>query len=47
MVPTHKSESKAVVSNFGGISILDALSKVIEKPVYDNLFNSVKSHICK
>ena len=47
MVPIHKSESKAVVLNYRGISLLDVLSKVMEKQVYDKLFNSVKLHINK
>ena len=42
MVPIHKNEA-----NYRGISLLDVLSKVLEKQVYDKLFNSVKPHICK
>ena len=47
MVPIHKSEAESVVTNYRGISLLDGLSKVLEKQVYDKLFNSVKPHICK
>lgn len=47
MVPIHKSEAKSVVTNYREISLLDVLSKVLEKQVYDKLFNSVKSHVCK
>ena len=47
MVPIHKSESKAVVLNYRGISLLDVLSKVMEKQVHNKLFNSVKLHINK
>ena len=42
MVPIHKNEA-----NYRGICLLDILSKVLEKQVYDKLFNSVKPHICK
>ena len=35
-----------LITNHRGISLLDVLSKVFEK-VYDELFNSVKPHICK
>lgn len=47
MVPIHKCESKALVPNYRGISLLDILSKVMEKQVYDRLFDSVKLHLCK
>ena len=47
MVPIHKSKAKSVVTNYKRISLLDVLSKVLEKQVYDKLFNSVKPHICK
>lgn len=45
MVAIHKSEAKSVVTSYRGISLLDILSKVLEKQVYEKLSNIVLSHI--
>ena len=36
LVPIHKCESKTMVSNYRGISLLDVLSKILERQVYND-----------
>ncbi|CAB3984085.1 Hypothetical predicted protein [Paramuricea clavata] len=41
LVPIHKAERKSIVSNYKGISLLDQLSKILEKGVFGRLFDFV------
>lgn len=43
--PIHKSRSKADVSNYRPISLLCCISKVLEKVVYNQLFQAVSPHL--
>ena len=45
LVPVHKSESKAIVTNYRGISLLNTLSKILEKLVYNEIFDYISPHI--
>ena len=38
LVPNHKGESKSMVSNYPGISLLDILSKILERQFYNEIF---------
>jgi hypothetical protein len=44
IVPIHKTKSKAIVPNYRGISLLDVLSKLLERQVYDGVFNIISPH---
>ena len=39
VVPIHKCESRSLVSNYRGISLLDILSKVMERQTYNEVFS--------
>ena len=41
LVPIHKCESKIMVSNYRGISLLDVLSKILERLVYNEIFSVI------
>ena len=41
LVPIHKCQSKSMVSNCRGISLLDALSKIFERQVYNEIFDII------
>ncbi|CAB3981583.1 Hypothetical predicted protein, partial [Paramuricea clavata] len=41
LVPIHKAERKSIVSNYRGISLIDQLSKILEKGVFGRLFDFV------
>ena len=45
LVPIHKCESKSMVSNYGGISLLDVLSKILERQVYNEIFDIICPHL--
>ena len=45
LVPIHKCESKTMVSNYRGISLLHVLSKILERQVYNEIFSIVCSHL--
>ena len=41
LVPIHKCESKMMISNYRGISLLDVLSKILERQVYNEIFSII------
>ena len=41
LVPIHKCESKTMVSNYPSISLLDVLSKILERHVYNEIFGII------
>ena len=45
LVPTHKASSKSLVSNYRGISLLDVLSKLLERQVYDGILHIICPHL--
>ena len=45
LVPIHKYDSKADVTNYRGISLLDVLSKILERLVYNEIFDSLSPHL--
>jgi len=45
LVPIHKRDSKSLVSNYRGISILDVLSKLLERQVYSKIFGIISPYI--
>ena len=47
LVPTHKCESKSMVSNYRGISLLDVLSKILERQVYNEIFDIICPHLTR
>ena len=44
LVPIHQCESKTMVSNYRGISLLDVLSKILERQVYNEIFRIICLH---
>ncbi|CAB4013730.1 Hypothetical predicted protein, partial [Paramuricea clavata] len=44
IVPIHKTKSKAIVPNYRDTSLLDVLSKPLERQVYDGVFNIISPH---
>lgn len=47
LVPIHKSDSKSLVSNYRGISILDVPSKLLERQVYSKIFGIISPFITR
>ena len=47
LVPVHKSDSKSLVNNYMGISLLDVLSKLVERHVFRGIFEIVSPHLSK
>ncbi|CAB4026200.1 Hypothetical predicted protein, partial [Paramuricea clavata] len=47
LVPIHKSESRSVVPNYRGISLLDILSKLLERQVYNGMFGVIEHYLSK
>lgn len=47
LVPIHKSDSKSLVSNYRGISILDVPSKLLARQVYSKIFGIISSYIAQ
>ena len=45
LVPIHKCESKTMVSNYRGISLLDVISKILERQVYNEIFGINCPHL--
>ena len=45
LVSNHKCESKTMVSNYRGISLLHVLSKILERQVYNEIFSIICPHI--
>lgn len=45
LVPIHKCESKSMVSKYRGISLLDVLSKILERQVYNEIFDIICPHL--
>ena len=45
LVPIHKCESKTMVSNYRVISLLNVLSKILEKQVYNEIFGIIYLHL--
>jgi len=45
LVPIHKCKSKSMVSNYRGISVLNFLSKILEKQVYNEIFGIICSNL--
>ena len=45
VVPIHKANSKAMVPNYRGISLRDVLSKLLERLVYDEIFDIICPHL--
>ena len=44
VIPVHKKEDKTVVSNYRPISILPSFSKILERIVYNRLYNFLDTH---
>ena len=45
LVPIHKFESKTIVSNYRGISLLGVLSKILERQVHNEIFGIICPHL--
>lgn len=45
IVPIHKKSSKAIISNYRPISILNIFSKIFERIVYNNIFSVIMQGI--
>ena len=45
LVPIHKCESKTMVLNYRGISLLDVLSQILERQVYNEIFSIICPHL--
>lgn len=45
LVPIYKSEAKSQVLNYRGISLLDVLSKLLEKQVFHHTYDFVSPHL--
>ena len=45
LVPIHKCESKTMVSKYRSISLLDVLSKILERQVYNEIFSIICPHL--
>ena len=47
LVPVHKCDTKSSVPNYRGISLLDVLSKLVERHVFRGTFEFVSPHLSK
>ena len=45
LVPIHKCESKTMHLNYRSISLLDVLSKILERQVYNEIFSIICPHL--
>ena len=45
LVPIHKCESKTMLSNYRGILLLDVLSKILKRQVYNEIFGIICHHL--
>ena len=46
VIPIHKKDDTMVISNYRPISVLPAFSKVLERVVYDRLYNFLDKNMC-
>ena len=47
VVPIHKKESKNLIKNYGTISLLSCLQKVLERTIFNRLFRYLLKNECQ